>query len=856
MAKSHLFMVDILDMENVKKKARTFASKFANEKGENEYYQNFYDELLEIFGVSRKKIVGARYQRSVRIRGKKKPEQIDFFWPSVLLIKNKSHHRNLKEAYEQSERYYNALDEELKPQYIIVTDFEEIHLYKGSCKDTIAKFKLENLESHVECLMFIAKMDAVNVPVSEDAADTLSFFYEMLRDAKNDEKKLIKYLMRLVFCMFADDTGIFGGIDDRAFLRFIKEETREDGGDLGSRLHWLFGWLNTPNERRQEKRDIDQKYHVFPYVNSGLFDLDSDQDPSDSIDFDKETREILISCTLADWKNVSPGIFGTLLQERMDKYERQQMGAHYTSEKCIHRVIDPLFLNDLKEEFNNIGANLKKLDVFHEKITRLKILDPACGCGNFLVVAYTAIRDLEIEILKKKLKISLKGKKIRAVKNQVFLNYLRDRRVSIQQFHGIEIQPFPSEIAKIAMILIEHKKNMEVSKLAGKTYMHIPTERYENIKCEDALETSWEQNCDYIIGNPPFVAPKKGGNPGIIATQRKQRKKRSIYGHANYVCCWFHDAARYCQIPSKISPETKCAFVSINSIVEGEHSTKFLAPLLKKVAIDFAYPSFAWSGTAKTNVVVIGFSRSARNREHEPRLYATNTDRYVETRYINHLLEPDGDEYAKKVINKKRYPKIRQGCALLDGEIVDNVFKHYYQFNFEEYREYVRKWGNTHVREIVNGEDIINGTNHYVLDLKGVPDEELNHEENIRSKKVAEIRKNGGNCAKKLSDGDLVKEFHHDTCRPKSDYLAIPRTFTLKHDKIPMRFISKDTLCTDKVLYIENPSKKLENILRSDEFYTYIKKQSNKMGKNGIGLNFELYYDYLDMISYAEDDED
>jgi hypothetical protein len=379
--------------------------------------------------------------------------------------------------------------------------------------------------------------------------------------------------------------------------------------------------------------------------------------------------------------------------------------------------------------------------------------------------------------------------------------------------------------------------------------------KYENIICNDALETEWEPNCNYIIGNPPFVAPKKGRDPELIAMQRNQRKNRSIYGHANYVCCWFYDAAKYCQIRSKISPETKCAFVSINSIVEGEHSTKFLAPLLKKVTIDFAYPSFTWDGTAKTNVVVIGFSEYSRKRKHKPRLYATNTNRYVETGYINHLLEPGGDEYTKKVIDKKRYPKIRQGCVLLDGEYFDNKFRHYYQFDSEEYREYSGKWGYLRVRKILNGEDIINGTNHYVLDLKGVPDGELNPEEVIRSNKVAMIRKNGGSCAKKLSEGDLVKEFHNDTYRPKSDYLAIPRTFALKHGKIPMRFVSKNTLCTDKVLYIENPSKKLEKILRSNEFYAYIKKQSSKMGENGIGLSFKLYYDYLDMINYSEDDD-
>jgi hypothetical protein len=245
-------------MEIVKEKSHNFPSEFANKEIESVFYQDFDGGLLEVFGVSRKN--GSRYQRSVRVKGKKNLGGVDFLWSSILLIENKSRSEDLEEAYEQAERYYNALDEGLKPKCIVVTDFEDIRLYNSGCKNAITKFKLENLESHVEYLGFIADLNlTANVPVSEDAAPTPlpSLFYEGLRDAKNDEEKLTKYLVLLVFCMFAEDTGIFGKTGNNVFSDFIKKETRKDGSGLGSRLHWLFEWLNMPDEEREGKRNID-----------------------------------------------------------------------------------------------------------------------------------------------------------------------------------------------------------------------------------------------------------------------------------------------------------------------------------------------------------------------------------------------------------------------------------------------------------------------------------------------------------------------------------------------------------------------------------------------------------------------
>jgi hypothetical protein len=829
-------MVGMLDMETVKEKARNFSLEFANKEKEDEYYQDFDDGLLEVFGVSRKKIVGLRYQRSVRIKGKENRGRIDFLWPSVLLIENKSRGENLKKAYEQAERYYNALDDELKPKYIIVTDFENIHLYNGGCKNAITKFKLENLESHVEYLGFITDPNiTANIPVSEDAADTLSLFYERLRDAKNDEEKLTKYLMRLVFCMFAEDTGIFGKKGDNVFSDFIKKETREDGSDLGSRLHWLFEWLNTPNEKREGKQNIDKKYHAFPYVNGGLFDVPSDL--PGSIDFDEETREILISCALADWKNVSPSIFGTLFQERMDKYERRQLGAHYTSEKCIHRVIDPLFLNDLNEKFSKIGNDLNKLDAFHEEIASLKILDPACGCGSFLVVAYSSLRDLEIKVLKKKLEISLKGKKIGVVKNQVSLNDLRDRRISIQQFHGIETLPFPAEIAKTAMILIDHKKNMEVSDWVGITYMRIPLERYENIKCDDALEAEWEQSCDYIIGNPPFVDRKNSNEK-----QKLQKKRRKINWNCDYVCCWFHDASA--SYLDKF-PNAKCAFVATSSICQGIHAEKFMIPFLENIWISFAYSPFEWDGIAAATVIIIGFQKQKPSRCY---LYSSKTDFPEKGTYLNAFLELGGKKVEHKSINKKRYPEMRFGIRPLDG----GYHNHQYFMTESEYHEYITKYGINHIKKIINGDDLINDTYHYILDLCDVPDTELSPEESRRVQNVKQIRDNSGKIVAAECKKRSPKKYYRDN-RPTHDYLAIVQTFSISHDRIPMKDMNKDILCTCKCLFINNPSEKLRSILQSSEFYDYVKKRARRTGDVAISFVPGIYYSYLDMIGYTEE---
>jgi tRNA1(Val) A37 N6-methylase TrmN6 len=837
-------MVGVLDMEMVKEKARNFSFEFANKKMEGEFYHDFDDGLLEVFGVSRKNVIGPRYQRSVRIRGKKKPGRIDFLWPSVLLIENKSRGENLEKAYEQAEKYYNALDEELKPKYIIVTYFENIHLYNGGCKDAVTKFKLENLESHVEYLGFIADPNiTANIPVSEDVADTLSLFYERLRDAKNDEEKLTKYLMRLIFCMFAEDTDIFKKIDgDGAFFHFIDNETREDGSDLGSRLHWLFEWLNTPNEKRDGKRFVDEKYCAFPYVNGGLFDISSDL--PGSIDFDGETREILISCTLADWKNVSPSIFGTLFQERMDKYERRQLGAHYTSEKCIHRVIDPLFLNDLNEEFNKIGVDLSKLDAFHEKIANLKILDPACGCGSFLVIAYASLRDLEIEILRKKLRIEQKRWGTKDGGDQVSLNDLRDRRVSIQQFYGIEIQPFPAEIAKTAMILIDHKKNMEVSKWAARTYMRIPLERYENIRCEDALsgETKWEPDCDYIIGNPPFVDAKL--SDAMTEMRKNQKNSLKLNGNCDYVCCWFAKCADYMQqYQDNNSKQPSSALVATSSIVQGNHVKIFTRDFLSRVHLIFAYEPFRWDGTAAVWVVILGFRR---NKPKTCRKYKTSeiADEITKCKWLNAYLEEDGEQVKHHRVDISKYPKLHTGFKLVD-------YGHLF-LNEKEFQNYIETFGDKHFVKMINADDLINGTHHYWLKLIDVPETELSKEEKRRGKAVSEERARRGRWIRKKANTPFIPERGY---YPTSNYLAIAITFKKGHGRIPMEFMPKDVLCTVSVYCIENPSDKLVTILQSREFYDYVSARSGRLGNDGLRFTPDVYYSYLDRIGYTEEDD-
>jgi hypothetical protein len=406
--------------------------------------------------------------------------------------------------------------------------------------------------------------------------------------------------------MFADDTGIFEAKDD--FLYLIEERTDEDGGNVGRVLNHVFEILDTPEDGRLE--GDDPELTKFPYVNGDLF-----KGAVRTAPFDTQMREDLLDCCRFDWGAVSPAIFGSLFQSVMDKAERRKKGAHYTTEPNIMKVIGPLFLDDLRAELDRLkarrdGGRRAALLTFQEKLGQLNFFDPACGCGNFLVVTYRELRRMEQEALEL----------IYDTNSPLLLEVEALSVVKPSQFYGIELEEFPAHIAEVAMWMTEHLANIELGRTFGKVFADIPLNDSAHIVHGDALEVSWSdvlpaEQCFAVLGNPPFIGAKYQS-----AEQRQQVRDLADLGKSggtlDFVCAWFLKAGAYID-----KGRARIGFVSTNSITQGEQVAQLWPVLFDRyhLELDFAHRTFAWGsdarGKAAVHVVIIGLA----SRDHDRR---------------------------------------------------------------------------------------------------------------------------------------------------------------------------------------------------------------------------------------------
>lgn len=493
-----------LSFNEIRARAARFAKDYADatyEKGET---QTFYNDFFQIFGVQRRSV--ARYEEHVK-KLNNKSGFIDLFWPRVLLVEQKSAGRDLSEAEKQAGEYFDAIKEADRPRFQLLCDFQTFQLLdRDTREDTF--FTLAELPKHIEKFGFIMGMEKRSFkdqdPVNIKAAELVGRLHDSLEASGYKGHQLEVFLTRIVFCLFADDTGIFEPRD--IFLDFLENRTKEDGSDIGPLLAQLFDVLDTPEDQRQTT--LDEDLARFPYVNGGLFSA-TIRTPA----FNAEMRQRLLDAGQFNWSGISPAIFGSLFQSVMDKQERREAGAHYTTEKNILKVIGPLFLDELRAEFEGLKARktnrVKLLQAFHDRLAKLTFLDPACGCGNFLIITYRELRLLEIEVLREIHRDDLARMKGGAT--ELPLQSLL--KIDVDQFHGIEFSEFPARIAETAMWMMDHIMNTQASLEFGAAFLRIPLRKSPAITHGDALELDWQallpaERCSYIIGNPPFVGAK------------------------------------------------------------------------------------------------------------------------------------------------------------------------------------------------------------------------------------------------------------------------------------------------------------------------------------------------------------
>ncbi len=786
-----------LSWNEVRARAAGFAAGWADATREKSETQSFYNDFFAIFGVERRSV--ARYEEHVR-KLDDRPGFIDLFWPGVLIVEQKSAGRDLARAYEQAGSYFDALPERDRPRYILVSDFQTFELRDLDERETVA-FPLADLPAHVEAFGFIlgVRRRAFHDqdPANIEAAELVGRLHDALDETGYRGHDLERFLVRVVFCLFADDTGVFEPRD--IFLDFIETRTREDGADLGPMLTQLFQVLDTPEDARAAA--LDEDLTRFPYIDGDLF-----REPIRIPSFTGAMRARLLDACRFDWSDISPAIFGALFQSVMEPAERRAQGAHYTTEKNILKVIEPLFLDDLRAEFRRLKArrdNRRRPDLlkFQRELAGLSFLDPACGCGNFLIIAYRELRRLEIDVLKE----VYDANQFDALADTLSL-------IDVDRFHGIEIGEFPARIAEAALWMMDHIMNVRLGLEFGRTYARIPLERSPRILHADALETDWAallppEKCSYLLGNPPF-----GGAKFQTAAQRAQVRRIAALGGAggtlDYVAAWFVKAGDYAR-----HGRARIGFVATNSITQGEQAAQ-LWPLLFdrcKLEIAFAHRTFAWGsdarGKAHVHVVVLGLDRREDARP-EKRLFSypdLNGDP-EETRHAAlspYLFDAGGLRDPHLVVREENHPinglaRLKTGVQMIDNGILT--------FSEEEKERFLSEEPGAarYFRRYIGGNEYINGFHRWILYLRDAHPADLGNLPAVKAL-VAEVRRYRSS-SKRTSTrrmADYPTQVGVDE-RLDRDYLVIPNTSSERREYVPIGWLGPDVIASQKLRLLPN----------------------------------------------------
>jgi len=603
-----------LTTNEIRKRLNAFAKEQKGASNERSQAQTFWLRFYECFGI--RDVSAAIYEQSVKKLGGAQGF-IDSFIPGKLIVEHKSRGKDLDAAFTQASDYFLSLKEEERPRYIITSDFARIRLYDLQTGGGYRQCKLSELSKKADWFLFLVEGEITDFTEESEAdrsaAYAISKLHESLLRANFKGRKLEVLLTRLLFCLFAEDTGIFG--ENGQFRRLV-EGTRPDGKDLGGAIAELFQVLNTPEEDRQ--KNLDEALMRFAYINGNLFG-----EKSDIPSFDSELRDQLLACAKLDWSGISPAIFGAMFQGVLEEHNpegadssnrkasRRELGAHYTSERNILRVINPLCMDDLRAELSKVKRNKKLLQAFYDKLPTLTFFDPACGCGNFLVIAFRELRQLEMDTIEAMSDVGLtKGG---------LLDVSTLCRVKVNQFYGIEIDEAAAHIGRVALWITDHQMNLEAADRFGTTRPTVPLVDSATIVCGNSLRIDWNEvipaeRCSYVLGNPPFIG-KHNQNAEQKSDMELIFDKVKGAGLLDYVACWYAKAAEYIRTPSQLNEEVediKVAFVSTNSITQGEQVAILWGHLFSQgIKIQFAHRTFQWSnegkGVAAVHCVIVGF---------------------------------------------------------------------------------------------------------------------------------------------------------------------------------------------------------------------------------------------------------
>lgn len=771
-----------------------FVRRWTNLGYERGDTQKFWLELLrDVLNISNVSNNYINFEVPVQLKHK---SFIDAFIPDTkVLIEQKSLSKDLNQPivqsdgtkltpYEQAKRYGNELPYSLRPRWIIACNFREFLIYDMEKLDAPTKILLQELPDRAYLLEFLVDRDKIKLREEENlsvaAGKVVDNLYETLKknylhpDLAETLQSLNKLCVRLVFCLYAESAGIFG--KHKIFTTYLENEN-----DIRRGLFDLFRILNTPENQRDP---YDDRLNQFPYVNGGLFADSAIEIPR----ITPATRDILLNeiCTFK-WKDISPTIFGAVFESTINAKFRRTGGMHYTSPANIHKVIDPLFLNDLRDELKSLTGR-KALLKFQDKLASIKILDPACGSGNFLTESFISLRRLENEVLRK-----LFGA-------QIVLGELDNPvKISIQQFYGIEIDDFAVAVAKTALWISEIQMLKETAEVIHQPLDALPLKSYPNIHEGNALTDDWckivpRDRLNFIIGNPPFV-----GHQWRTAQQVDDMKiafhDLDKHGKLDYVCAWYNKAVDFIA-----GTNIRCAFVSTNSICQGESVGSFWKFFFNKSAhIDFAHQSFKWDSEsdkkAQVHVIIVGFS-SAPNYKSKL-IFDADGNSHIAQNINGYLLDAPNIfiENRGNPLNPSM-PKMTKGSQPTDG---GNLL-----LTVEERTDLIARnpLAEKFIQRFIGAEEFINGKTRYCLWLVDAKPSELRQMPLVleRLAKVAEARRKSA--TKSVREAAGTPALFTQIRQPDTNYLVVPSVSSENRKYVPIGFLTPDIIASNQLYMI------------------------------------------------------
>ncbi len=802
--------------------AVAFAERWKGVTEEKQYADSFWSDFFRtLCGVEDELVAGIERQKRVKSSISGNQEYIDVYWKNVALIEHKSAGLNLDKAELQARGYWLSLPPGYRPKTIIISDFKNFRLIDVALNRT-HEFPLSKLPENIHRFEAIisgnrTRISHEEITVDQEAAKLMANLYLELESHGYEGHETSVFLVRILFLLFGDDTGMW---EKNSFLKLVME-TKEDGSDVGSKLDTLFENLNTSESMRSKV--LSSEFKPFPYVNGGIF-----EEKISTINFSKKMRVALVDVANYNWTTINPTIFGSLFQLIKSKEERAALGEHYTSEENINKIVYPLFLDELQDRLASAWDNKKELKKLRQDLAKIKIFDPACGCGNFLVVSYRHLRQLELELI-------VRLNNLEGNQDSMQLDGSMGLSITLSQFYGIEIEEWPAQVARMALFLTDHQENLRLERITGATPNRFPIKDYANIQNSNALQIDWRELVKFddnlfILGNPPFIGSRMQSTQQRADQETIWNGARG-FGMSDYVSNWFILAAKFGK-----STGTRCALVSTNSITQGDQPACISAVLESYgYEIDFAHRTFAWdnesSGKAAVHCVIIGFSFLNHLKEKKLWEYTSPRSNPVErkVKFINaYLIDgPDVLVVARKSPLNPDVPPLLTGNEPRDGGFLSNL-----DVSEAEQIRATDPVASKYLRQIIGSDELLNGPGkRFCLWLNNAQPSEIASSK-VLKERVAQVRANRlkavGTKSAKARTADTPALFSR-VAQPQTRYMAVPSVSSEKRAYIPIAFFEKEVIVNNAIFFIESDDLSLFAMLQSRPFTIWVQTVSSRM---------------------------